>query len=579
MSVFQIRRMHLKFVWFTLVCVLGFTGCARKPVEKAEEAQNKICRELSGTPWIPKSSQLSKTVSPDPVFSPTSTFQFVTEQFHFSAPVVGAAQGFSSDNTVTFEFEMQEPVGAGGELSLTAHTPLTDAELSENFRPDTVHPLLISLWDGKHEWVGVDSTREADESDVARADDCRSKGFLKIRSDGSAATRSGCLPISKKGSAFLNPSQWFSRQFGLFGSVSFNQFPTCDWSGEGCYFPDRLFQEPHELRSGPGVKYRATYLLLNSALAKVERDVRVGLHVSVQKKITLPHLRPRSELPQSGQFDLNVILVGQGNIQASRTDAGKRTLQALLEQLQSVYQQANVNIRIGKTQALEWHCDNGGEAFAVLPVGRIGRLFETGSRLTPEAEASSYPALNLFLVETILLEDENSLLSLRGLAGGIGGPLIPGTRSSGVVIATDGVLTELDAHSSRVAREQLGDAITHEIGHFLGLSHLSERDGKKHDAIPDTPECRNTETLQEMELITDRSCKKDSTPLTTTGKTCAELCPRGGKKCPAVEECAFNHVMWWVEKDYRVESSELKGDGNLFSPLSGRLLRYSPFVY
>ena len=29
----------------------------------------------------------------------------------------------------------------------------------------------------------------------------------------------------------------------------------------------------------------------------------------------------------------------------------------------------------------------------------------------------------------------------------------------------------------------------HELGHWLGLSHTSERDGTAHDPIADTPEC------------------------------------------------------------------------------------------
>ncbi len=73
---------------------------------------------------------------------------------------------------------------------------------------------------------------------------------------------------------------------------------------------------------------------------------------------------------------------------------------------------------------------------------------------------------------------------LLGRAGGIPGPsLVHGTTGSGVAVSMQDYLwgkSELTAH-----------AMAHELGHQLGLFHVSEQDGSMHDPIPDTPECKD----------------------------------------------------------------------------------------
>jgi hypothetical protein len=67
---------------------------------------------------------------------------------------------------------------------------------------------------------------------------------------------------------------------------------------------------------------------------------------------------------------------------------------------------------------------------------------------------------------------------------------IPGTISSGVVV-------NVSAHETDAGFDtrELGQTITHETGHSLGLFHTSERDGSSHDTISDTPECFGADPL------------------------------------------------------------------------------------
>ncbi len=90
------------------------------------------------------------------------------------------------------------------------------------------------------------------------------------------------------------------------------------------------------------------------------------------------------------------------------------------------------------------------------------------------------PTLNVFFVRAIEIG--------LGMAGGVPGPPgVHGTKSSGLAISVD-----LLASPEVPEDVDLGRALAHEIGHYLGLFHTSEFDGTIRDPLPDTPECRHT---------------------------------------------------------------------------------------
>ncbi|MFO0748098.1 MAG: hypothetical protein U1F43_20940 [Myxococcota bacterium] len=78
--------------------------------------------------------------------------------------------------------------------------------------------------------------------------------------------------------------------------------------------------------------------------------------------------------------------------------------------------------------------------------------------------------------------------SLLGKAGGIPGPpLMNGTFNSGVVVSLADYLDQSEPDA--ISIELTAETMAHELGHQLGLYHVTEGDGLHFDHIRDTPEC------------------------------------------------------------------------------------------
>lgn len=89
--------------------------------------------------------------------------------------------------------------------------------------------------------------------------------------------------------------------------------------------------------------------------------------------------------------------------------------------------------------------------------------------------------INLFFVED--LSGGGAGFSLLGVSAGIPGSL-------GVAGRRNGVLNGMAAHvrGGVLNTQFLGETAAHEMGHWLGLFHTTERSGL-HDPLTDTPEC------------------------------------------------------------------------------------------
>ena len=84
--------------------------------------------------------------------------------------------------------------------------------------------------------------------------------------------------------------------------------------------------------------------------------------------------------------------------------------------------------------------------------------------------------LHLFLVQGI----DYGGMEVVGQAGSSPGPIVAGTSHSGIAVST----VDLDG-----APAVMGLATAHEIGHYLGLFHTTEKDGYGWDPLDDTPYC------------------------------------------------------------------------------------------
>lgn len=185
-------------------------------------------------------------------------------------------------------------------------------------------------------------------------------------------------------------------------------------------------------------------------------------------------VRRRGPQPVSGIVDVNFFVLEGSGLERSGLDQAA-------ELFTQVFAQAG--IRVGTMTLIT--VTGAQDLLSVPGSGAVGSLLR---QVPPLSSLASNPvACNIFFVREITDEEDG----LFGISLGIPAALtIPGTISSGVVI-------NVSAHETAGGFDgrELGQTITHETGHGLGLFHTSERDGALHDTISDTAECVGEEPL------------------------------------------------------------------------------------
>ncbi len=533
---------------------------------------------LTGSPWAPDFSAIgmnnahtSATVS--------KTVTTVT-----GVTMVDSGETSVSGKEVDVAIPMTTDLGEQGSLSIVAE--VINKPTIAGTTAYTVLPMLVSM---------VEPTHSYDYVNLAHSGACSSSGYLDCDATSGCSVKSSCTMSWPSG--FSSKSQWLQHQGYLSPNVSMNTFPTCNWSGgtinggtddSKCAF-NTTFLVGGKLPYGGGYVYHARFLLMGADAGFSISGNTADLRVTVVKKTDTDTVGAAT-----GTLDLNLILVGDKNVQASRSLKGQQNLTELLKSVRDIY--SPTGISIGQVNVYEWSSAENGNYYANTPYDELEDMYEVAAQTIPDLATSE--AVNLFLVSTIPYDDSSGL-TILGIAGAIDGPPIGGTGASGLSFSSFNKLATYNTDAScdgtnpcgRDVQQSdfidMGQTIAHEMGHFLGLNHPSESSGASHDVLRDTPKC--TKINSGDDYITLDSCAVDTNIYkpdagTPSVDTCPEVCSGYHEwnyvVCPDKLACQFNHTMWWTTKKIITgdANSATNGDGNLFSPDSQTIMHFHPLV-
>lgn len=359
---------------------------------------------------------------------------------------------------------------------------------------------------------------------------------------------SGCDPnpqCTVKNGVFADFEDWLTRQIPVgFGYATTVMFPRCTTVGQALSLQRMQCGLGSFLLPGGRVdaaEYEASYVLLASDYATAPPFAQGEMRLNLLQK---------TDATPTGAISLNFIFVGEANKAAAATPAGQTRLNQVAQEVALMFGSAQPPIRVSTIQAFDYKC----EGSADVTAESLATLVQKASAGVPSALEGK--AVNVLFVDSIVAEGVQGVI--LGLSTSIGGPPLNGFESSGVAVVVNPGLDVMGAAD----RYDLATTITHEVGHFLGLYHLTEggaapsgTTNNGEDYLVDTPTCP---------APVDRvSCR-------TANPAC---CSSG--ICAANAACPFNHVMWWTTKAYIGAGN---ADGNLFSPDSSRILQGSVYA-
>jgi len=171
---------------------------------------------------------------------------------------------------------------------------------------------------------------------------------------------------------------------------------------------------------------------------------------------------------QAALIDLNLFFSGAYGIHADEALEHPR-IASVIEEFNAVWAQLGLSVRAIRAYD--------------LPPGHEDVLSTDGPDDDLSAlfafSAGKPPGIGIFFVKTLLVShtDLPGGAVVLGLTGSVPGPPLVGTRRSGIALSLD-LQTGMP--------DGLPLTAAHEIGHYLGLFHVSEAGGSPADGLPDT---------------------------------------------------------------------------------------------
>lgn len=237
----------------------------------------------------------------------------------------------------------------------------------------------------------------------------------------------------------------------------------------------------------------------------------------------------------TGGLTVNLFVYTVGGYNAVITSVDDA--QAIKEYMNSIFQQIGVTV---SSLNVEFREDPNAVAQAGGSVGDVSAFLQAASIGTA---GRGDAGINCFLMPQL----GGNLL---GMDGAIPGPGFQhGTASSGLVAAATSfgfTFPGFTVHETDQAYLSL--TLAHEIGHYLGLYHPSERNGTKHDPLSDTGECGAQYDTNGDGIVSGPECRGVNT----------------------------HYLMFWT--DDTTSSGNPTGDQTVISPQQGEVINTHPAV-
>jgi hypothetical protein len=223
-------------------------------------------------------------------------------------------------------------------------------------------------------------------------------------------------------------------------------------------------------------------------------------------------------VPDQGRVLLRFFFTGGGQLQAADAPTDPRII-GMLAQVTALYGAVGLTVEV-----VDWQDTAPG--FTVVHLAED--LTTTGASDLDLLFAQAAPfggsaVVDVFFVDQLIGGTESKGV-VGGVAGGVPGPAFyNGIPRAGVAIA----IASLGGDPV-----WLGRTLGHEVGHFLGLWHPSEGDGKAFDPLEDTPQCGFAQDADQDGAVSVEECVTlgaDNLMFWSLGSPTASLSPEQGR--------------------------------------------------